>query len=471
MSSLLVLDQGSTATKGALLDRRGRIVAQEEVPVDTRAEGERVELDAEALLAGVLQVLERCAREGEPDALALACQRSTCLLWEREGGRPLTPALSWQDRREAARVERLAHGSETVARLTGLRLSPHYAAPKLAGLLEAHPDPARRAAAGEVLAGTLDAWLVQRLTGRPSTEPGHAGRTLLYDLETDRWSTELTDLWGIAEASLPSLLPSRQERGTWHGIPLVAVLGDQQAALLGHGGWTAGTCAVHFGTGAFVLLGTGTRILRHQGLLSAVLASTSAERHSGRHSGRHFQLEGSINSAGSAVDAAVERTGEILEAWRDRPLPDTGVPLVLPALAGLAAPWWRADVSGLVPEGDELPKGPELLAAVLAGLAHRVGDIVEAMGDAGEVPTRLRTSGKLTRLAGLMQQLADVTGVPVEVAEEEEAGLVGLFHLARGSMAEPPAQPARSFEPQWRSTHREEERRRWRRFLRDRASV
>lgn len=485
MSSLLVLDQGSTATKGALLDRTGRILARQEVPVETRTDGGRVELDAPALLDGLLEVLARCTREARPDAMALACQRSTCLLWERDGGRPLTPALSWQDRRETARVEAQAPSAATIARLTGLRLSPHYAAPKLAGLLESDPTLARRAASGEVLAGTLDAWLVHRLTGRPSTEPGHAGRTLLYDLEADGWSAELRELWGIPAAALPPLLPSlapargahkrgaagRHEaaaakRGDWRGVPLVAVLGDQQAALLGHGGWAAGTCAVHFGTGAFVLLGTGSRILRHEGLLSAVLASTSEEP-----SARHFQLEGTINSAGSAVDAAIERTGENLESWRDRPLPDGANTLVLPALAGVGAPWWRPEVTGLVAEEGELPHGPELLDAVLAGLAHRVADIVEAMDEAGEIPRSLRTSGKLTRLSGFMQRVADVTGIAVEVATEEEAGLAGLWRLARDAAAEPSALPARRFESRWPSARKDEERGRWRRFLMERLPL
>lgn len=489
MSSLLVLDQGSTATKAALLDESGRILVREEVAVESRADGEHVELDAQALLDGAVRALERCARGASPDALALACQRSTCLLWERDGGRPLTPALSWQDRREAARVEALTASAATVARLTGLRLSPHYAAPKLAGLLAAHPDLARRAENGEVVAGTLDAWLIHRLTGHPSTEPGHAGRTLLYDLEADGWSTELADLWGIPEAALPPLLPSRAPargaeeqraagrregaaapRGDWRGVPLVAVLGDQQAALLGHGGWNAGTCAVHFGTGAFVLLGTGDRIRRHEGLLSAVLASTSAAG-SGRRSSRRFQLEGTINSAGSAVDAAVECSGEDLDAWRDRALSEDGTPLLLPALAGVAAPWWRPDVSGLVAEGGEPPDGPALLTAVLAGLAQRVADIVAAMDEAGEAPRSLHTSGKLTRLSGFMQRVADATGVAVEVAREEEAGLAGLWRLTRDTAADPPAPPARRFEPRWSTAKRERERGRWRRFLMERLSL
>ncbi|HEX5759220.1 MAG TPA: FGGY family carbohydrate kinase, partial [Thermoanaerobaculia bacterium] len=231
-------------------------------PVARRVDGVRVEHEPEAVLASVRAMLAELRRQGAPAALGLACQRSTCLVWERATGRPLTPAISWQDRREAGRVRGMAAHAEEVARRTGLRLSPHYAAPKLAGLLEALPDGLARARGGELVAGTLDAWLVRRLAGRDATEPGQAGRTLLYDLEEDRWSPELCALWGVPAAALPALAPSAGAWGEVEGVPLRAMLGDQQAALLGHGGWAEGTAAAHFGTGAFVLATTGGAVRR-----------------------------------------------------------------------------------------------------------------------------------------------------------------------------------------------------------------
>src|SRR5688500_17083818 len=174
------LDQGSSATKGALLDARtGASVAAASAPVEIRREGERAEHDPEAVLASVRRVLDELAAAGRPDALALACQRSTCLLWERAGGRPLTAALSWQDTSAAPRVRELAPHAAEVARCTGLRLTPYYAGPKLARLLDETPGARERAAAGELVAGTLDAFLTHRLAGRPATDPRHAARTPL----------------------------------------------------------------------------------------------------------------------------------------------------------------------------------------------------------------------------------------------------------------------------------------------------
>ncbi len=454
------VDQGSTGTKAALVDAAGRRLAASSRPVERRAAGRRVEHDPEPLVASVEECLEELLAAGEPAAIGVTCQRSTCLVWERDGGRPLTRALSWQDLSEAARVASLAaHADEVMAR-TGLHLSPHYAAPKLARLLDELPDGRRRAAAGELVAGTLDAFLAQRLAGEATTEPGHAGRSLLYNLDAGEWDPVLCDLFGVPAAALPRLLPSAAPRGGWRGIPVVAAAGDQQAALLGHGGWRRGVVAAHFGTGAFILASCGDRPLRQPGLLAAVLAST-AER-------RRFQLEGSVNSAGSAVDWACRLTGERLEEWRGRALDPRRLPRVVPAFAGLGAPWWRpeatAGISGLRPEHD----GAALVGGVLAGIAQRVVDCVEAIAAAGIEIAELRLSGKLTRLAGLVALLADLGQLPVEVAAEEETGLAGIARLALAALAgdeAPLARPAagrRRREPVWDAATAAAERAAWR---------
>ena len=271
-----------------------------------RRAGERVEHDPATLAGEVVALLEELAGRGPLDAVALTCQRSTCLLWERVTGRPLTGALSWQDRRAVARVAPLGAAAAAVAARTGLHLSPHYAAPKLGWLLERLPDGARRAAAGELVAGTLDAFLVQALTGTASTEPGQAGRTLLCSLDEGTWDPWLLELFGLPGAALPPLAPSVGVRGSWRGVPLVALAGDQQAALVGHGGAVPGVVAAHFGTGAFVLAAVGALPLRRPGLLAAWLYRRGEER--------AFQLEGAVNSAGSAVDWALRITGIALEA-------------------------------------------------------------------------------------------------------------------------------------------------------------
>ena len=416
------VDQGSTGTKAALVDAVGRRLAESSRPVARTARGASIEHDPEALAETVETCLEEVTAVARPAGLGLTCQRSTCLVWERQSGRPLTRALSWQDTSEAQRIESLAARAGEVARRTGLHLSPHYAAPKLARLLDELPEGRRRAAAGELVAGTLDAFLAQRLTGEATTEPGHAGRTLLYNLDTGDWDDELCDLFGVPRAALPRLLPSAAPRGEWRGLPLLAVAGDQQAALLGHGGWRPGVVAAHFGTGAFVLASCGDSPVRRDGLLSAVLAATAG--------GRRFQLEGTVNSAGSAVDWACRLTGERLDAWRDRRLDPRRLPRVVPSFAGLGAPFWRpgaaAEITGLRHEHD----GAAIVGGVLAGVAQRVIDCVEAIADAGVAVETLRVSGKLTRLRGLTRLLADLARVRVEVAAEEETGISGIAGLA-----------------------------------------
>ena len=455
-----VVDQGSTGTKAALVDAAGRRHAVSSRPVERTAAGQRIEHDAEALAAGVEACLEELLAAGRPAAVGLTCQRSTCLLWERRGGRPLTRALSWQDVSETRRVDSLASHADEVATRTGLHLSPHYAAPKLARLLDEVPDGRRRALGGELVAGTLDAFLAQRLTGEATTEPGHAGRSLLYNLDRGEWDPALCELFGVPQVALPRLLASAELRGEWRGVPLVAAAGDQQAALIGHGGWRPGVVAAHFGTGAFVLAACGDHPLRRSGLLAAVLASTPLRR--------QFQLEGSVNSAGSAVDWACRLTGERLGEWEERALDPRLLPRVVPAFAGLGAPWWRpaaaAEITGLRHEHD----GRSLLAGVLAGVAQRALDCVEAIAAAGVPAKTLRVSGKLTRLRGLVALLADLGQLPVEVSTEEETGLDGIARLAFTALEEDTAPLARSaaaeraIEPSWSPADAEHARRAWR---------
>lgn len=467
---ILAVDQGSSSTKGALVDDAGVVHARAEAAVGVDRAGSRVTHDAEELLGSVRRVLAELARAGTPDAVALACQRSTCLLWERDGGRPLTAALSWQDLSAAGRLAALMPRAAEVARRSGLRLSPHYAGPKLALLLDEQPPARRRAEAGAVVAGTLDAFLVHGLTGLPSTEPGHAGRTLLYSLDEDRWDPELCAAFDVPERALPALLPSAAARGVLRGgaldgVPLLVLLGDQQAALVGNGG--AGRAATrvavaHFGTGAFALTGTGAAPLRHEGLLSAVVWSAGDRR---------FQLEGSVNSAGSAADWAVRLTGADLAAVGAGELEPEALPLVLPGFAGVGTPWWRGRPGATI-TGLRLTHGPDaLLAAVLAGVAQRLVDCLEAFEAAGVPPFTVRASGRLGALPALAGLLADASGVPVEVVAEEEAGLRGAARLAAVALgadeaaldAPPPLRGRR--EPRWREARRDSLRARWRGFV------
>lgn len=461
-----VVDQGSTRTKGALLDVEGRTLRQLIKPVEKRVRGDRHEHDAARIADDVEEILERLLQDERVACIGLTCQRSTCLLWDRASGSPLGPALSWQDRSQQARVERLADEAAEIAERTGLLLSPHYAAPKLAALLD-ETGSREHAEDGRLVAGTLDAFLTQRLTGEASTEPGQAGRTLLYSLTGGGWDPRLLEIFGLPAVALPRLRPSATERGSYRGVPVTAVAGDQQAALLGHGGWRPGVSAAHFGTGAFVLTSTGTREIRHDGLLSAVLASIASD--SGET--RRFQLEGSVNSAGSAVDWACRLSGERLEDWADRPLDVERLPLVLPSFTGAAAPWWRPTARAALSNLTLDTEPSDILAATLAGVAMRVIDCLEALAEAGATPPALRVSGKLTRLGGLVQLLADAGQVPVDISADEETGLTGIARLAAVGaglgeelLSQPP--PARRrLEPEWPAARSSAVRERWLEFV------
>lgn len=458
--SFAVVDQGSSSTKAALVGKDGALRERLRIPVATRVAGDRVEQDPEEILGSVRQALQRLCRGGEVRAVGLSCQRSTCLLWERASGAALTPALSWRDRRTARMLEAFpAADRRQIAARTGLRLSPHYAGSKLAWLLDATAGGRDAAARGEIVGGTLDAFLVRGLTGSDSTEPGHAGRTLLYDLEAGDWSPWLLSRFTVPAACLPAVETSVGSRGSWEDIPLRVVLGDQQAALLGHGEPEPGTLVAHFGTGAFVLAATGDRIRRHEGLLSAVSYSAP--------DGRRFQLEGAVNSAGSAVDWMAERLGFDLAAWSPEAFDLESVPICVPAFEGLGAPWWEPEARAAVVGLGHDHQAQDLMAGVMAGVVMRVVDNVEALAAAGLAPHTVRIAGPLARIPALGRLLADASGCCVDLGGEEEAGLVGLARLL-GSRARVPI--VRRWEPSWGAERRQRVRQAWRELVRETAS-
>ncbi|HEU5179558.1 MAG TPA: FGGY family carbohydrate kinase [Candidatus Polarisedimenticolia bacterium] len=426
------IDQGSTATKAILLDGAGRVVRVVTLPVATRFPASGwVEQDAEALAASVRRALGRVL-EGEKlervRGVGIACQRSTCLFWDAVSGRPLTAALSWRDVRGAAHCDKLARHARLVEQKTGLRLSPHYAASKLRWLLRRNPDLRSKARQGKARCGTLDAYLLFRLTGGDSfsTDPTHAARTLLMDLTRREWDAELLDLFGIPLRALPPIRPGAFPageialRGT--RLRIAATLGDQQAALLGSGCRRAGEMVINFGTGAFAALNTGRRVARVPGLLTSVAWSSEKEV--------RFLLEGTVNSAGSAVDwidrlASGRNTGTGNRLRLDR------IPIFIPALTGIAAPHWRSDRLAAILDMRPDTGAAELHEAALAGVACRVREIVERMAAAKSAPRRMVLSGGLLRDRRFVALQAAILGRRLEIPEIPEATALGAAALAR----------------------------------------
>jgi glycerol kinase len=435
---LVGIDQGTTGTRTVAFDERCGELAQayRRVPVAHPQPG-WVEKDADAVVESVAQTLAEVADAVGPDritAVGLDNEGETVMAWDAETLRPLAPAVVWSCRRSEGIVERLQAAGEQarVGELAGTPLDPYFSSTKIAWLLE-HDDAVRRAAEdGRARFGTLDAYVCARLGDGARTEPSTAARTQLQELaRPGAWSVALCDLFGVDTATLPPIGPSAGDLGSLRApgidrpLPLRALLVDQTAALAGHGAVTPGAAKATYGTGIFLLAHAGSDPPRAEGLLPTV-----AWQAGGRSD---YALDGGVFSAGSALDWAVglglldapERSGDVAAS-----VADAGGVWFLPALTGLAAPWWRADARAAWAGMTAHTTPAHLVRALLESLCFRVRDIVEALAAAGAAPARLRVDGGMTANPWLMQRQADVLGIPVQVAATAEATALGAAAMA-----------------------------------------
>lgn len=434
----LVLDQGGGSTRGIVFDARGRSLAKVQVAVAERRSGAlRVEQDPLELLASLRECAQAVlaklgSRAGDCTVAGLCTQRASALAWNRRTGLPLSPVLSWQDRRAQAAVEALLPEAGRIERLSGLRLSPHYGASKLRWLVEELTEVGAAAQAQELCLGPLAGYLATRLCG-PGPErvdAVSASRTQLLELESCQWSPELCQLFGIDPSWLPELADPQREFG-WlrvgtRRMPLGVVTGDQSAAVFADGEPAAGTVLVNLGTGAFVQRCLRAP-LRAEGLLTSLLPGDSL--------GPRYALEGTINGAGSALFWCAERRGVPFTPERlERGLAaEEEPPLFLNAHAGLAAPFWRSDLEARFSESatTELE-----LAAVAESVLFLVREILQRMQPAAGKPARVVISGGLSRSAALCQRMADLLQLEVERSAEHEATARGLAWLCLGGCFE-----------------------------------
>jgi glycerol kinase len=431
---ILALDQGGHASRAVLFDGEGRQVAQAQVPVSTRHEGpDRVVQSPDELVAtlktAISDACEAVAAHGMPVAAAgLATQRSTIVCWQRSSGRPLTDALSWQDRRNAAWLGRLRPEAERIRALTGLVLSPHYGASKMRWCLD-HAEAVQRSAAADDLAlGPLSSFLLFRLLEEQPlvVDPANAARTSLFDPLRLDWSPVLLDLFGIAVRHLPRCVPTRFDYGTLaisgRAVPLRACTGDQSAAAFAFGKPDAATALVNIGTGAFVQRAAEADAPLPDGLLKSVLCSD------GSHA--TCSHEGTVNGAGSALEWFAGRTALDVERALGSLRPDSSrePPLFMNGVGGLGAPFWRPDFPiEFVGEGDDLRQ----LAAVVESVAFLLGENLVAM-QASAPLRRIVISGGLSRCDYLCRALADLSALPVERYTLREATARGVAFLAAG---------------------------------------
>ncbi len=433
---ILALDQGGHGSRAALYEADGTVVGAARVPVATRRDGDRVEHDADELIASLrqaaLDALDQPAARGRPViAAGLATQRSTVVCWERSSGRALGPAISWQDRRNAGWLERLAPAAAEIRRITGLVLSPHYGASKLRWCLDHRPEVQAAARRGDLAFGPLASWLVAGLVeGRPCVvDPANASRTLLFDSRALDWSAPLLAAFGIEREWLPRCVPTRHRYG-WlpvgdRRVPLTACTGDQSAAAWSSGAPLHALALVNAGTGAFVQRAVEPGAALPEGLLLSVLGS-------GEH-GATYSHEGTVNGAASAVSWLGERVGIDVERAIDTlaAAPAGDVPVFVNGVGGLGSPWWIADFPvEMVGGGDDLAR----LAAVLESIAFMLDANLAAMRRAAPVE-RVRISGGLARSDLLCQALATASGLTVERSAETEATARGAACLAAGEPA------------------------------------
>ncbi len=454
---ILAIDQGTTSSRAILFDENLQPVAsaQQEFPQHYPASG-WVEHEAEDLWESTLSVCRQAlaraeARAGEVAAIGITNQRETTLVWDRSTGQAIHRAIVWQDRRTAERCAALeadGHG-KLVAERTGLRIDPYFSATKIAWLLDNVPGARRRAEAGELAFGTVDCFLLWRLTGGAvhATDATNAARTMLFDIGRGVWDSELLDLFGIPAALLPQVRDCAAHFGDTapelFGAPIAVrgIAGDQQAATIGQACFSPGMVKSTYGTGCFALLNTGDTPVRSKHRL----LSTVAYQLGGK---RTYALEGSIFIAGAAVQWLRDGLGIIEKASETGPLAEAADPeqdvYLVPAFVGLGAPHWDAHARGAM-FGLTRNSGPrEFARAALESVCYQTLDLVEAMRAdwpaAGTGHAVLRVDGGMVASDWTMQRLADILDLPVDrpnVLETTALGAAYLAGLDAGLLPEP----------------------------------
>jgi glycerol kinase len=470
---LLALDQGTTSTRAILFgtDLLPLATAQQELPQHFPAPG-WVEHEPEDIwqssLATMRAVLAKAGASARDLAgIGITNQRETVVLWERESGRPVHRAIVWQDRRTAEACARLrAEGHETlITQRTGLLADPYFSATKLAWLLENLPGARAQAERGELCFGTVDSFLLHRLTGGRvhATDATNAARTMLFDIRRGTWDEELLLLFGIPAAILPEVRDCAAEFGFTDAlggrVAVRGLAGDQQAATMGQACFVPGMLKSTYGTGGFALLNTGETPVESRNRLLTTIGWQLGGR-------RSYALEGAIFVAGAAVQWLRDGLGLIAEAAETGRLATEADPAqavyLVPAFVGLGAPWWDAEARGAIFGLTRATGRAELARAALESVAFQTKDLLDAMRAdwPGMGETVLRVDGGMVASDWTMQFLADLLGAPVDRPEVQETTALGAAWLAglQAGLFPPPAaadgSPRASGATHWRLERR-----------------
>ena len=448
--AVLAIDQGTTGSTALVLDRHGKVLgrATEEFTQHYPQPG-WVEHEPDEIWRVSLDVMGAALDDakltnGDLKAVGITNQRETTIVWNRSTGEPLHRAIVWQSRQTADICQQIRDdGLEPkITEKTGLVVDPYFSGSKVKWILDRYPEARPRAEAGELVFGTVDTWMLYKLTGGEvlATEPTNASRTLLYDIRTLAWDPELLEIFGVPEAMLPEVKPSSGVFGTTvpagslpGGIPVAGMAGDQQAALFGQACWQPGMVKNTYGTGCFVVLHTGDELQRSDcGLLTTVCCDADG--------GTAYALEGSIFTTGAAIQWLRDELGLIGSAVETEKIAsrveDTQGVYVVPAFAGLGAPYWDMGARGAIVGLTRGSGRDQIIRATLDSIAYQTRDVIDAMNcDGSTTVHELRADGGAAANNILMQFQADILGVPVvrpQLLETTAAGSAFLAGLAVG---------------------------------------
>ena len=487
MAYILALDQGTTSSRAILFDEAGSIVAvaqhefEQFYPQSGWVEHDPTEILTSQLSCAVEVLGKAGARPRDVAAIGITNQRETVVVWERESGKPIHPAIVWQDRRTAPLCELLEKSGvgEEVSAKTGLVLDPYFSATKVRWILDNVAGAHARAERGELAFGTIDSWLIWHLTSgmRHVTDVTNASRTLLYNIVKGEWDEELLRIFGVPVSMLPDVVWSSDRIGEvttslgLGGVAIAGIAGDQQAALFGQLCWNAGEAKNTYGTGCFLLQNVGTEFVRSKHRLITTLAASAHKR-------REYALEGSIFIGGAVVQWLRDNMRLIGSSAEVEALaasvPDTGGVVFVPAFVGLGAPHWDPHAGGLLIGLRRETKPGHIARAALESIAFQVADVLQAVHEETGTPLgALRVDGGAAVNDLMMQFQADLLGVPVvrpRVTETTALGAAYLAGLATGFWAGPGELRAKRegdvrFEPRMDAKERAERRGRWQRAV------
>lgn len=476
---IIVLDQGSSSSRALAFDMEGNIRFKAQRALETSYPGAgRAEYDAQELYRSqadsLSEVTAKLPPGAEISALGIAAQRSTTVFWDKHTGAPLAPALSWQDGRALELLGKVQLSNTRIHDITGLYKTPYYSASKIAWALENFPEVRAAAAEKRLLLGPVASYVIWRLSGGKifAADPSLAQRTLLFNLRRLRWEPKLLAAFGVAPEVLPGIKPSVGRLGfielAGRRVPVTAMLGDQQAAMLGLGLEAPNSAALNYGTGAFLLVNTGRKPLKIRGLLN----SFGWQEGKGKRNIRYF-TESTVNSAGTALDwlrqkfGLIDDIGDVDGMCRK----SKNRLLCLPAIGGIGAPYWDfktfTTFAGFSPHSDKY----DVVRGVTEGIAYMVGDAFDLIKKKGLKIDELKVSGGLSKIDWLLQFQADITGARLVALEESEATAMGAGLAAARGLGLSPQWPARVSDRVFTPSIGEEERQNllkgWRIFIKD----